>query len=66
MFKSYSNRHGDHNESFFVMDLFTVGINFSFSSLGNFGFNASYTLRTDFSAFSDRVSLGLVYRFKSR
>jgi len=65
-FASYTNEHGDHSDSFFVLDLLTVGITFSFPSLGNLGFNASYTMRTDFSAFSDRLSLGVVYRFRSR
>ena len=65
MIKSYSSRYDENSDSFFAMDLFTVGITFTLPFFGRLGFNASYTMRTDFSALTDRISLGVVYRFRS-
>jgi len=66
MIASYSGRYGDNTDFFFAVDVLTVGVTFSPPSFGGIGFKASYTIRTDFSAFSDRFSLGVVYRFRSR
>ena len=58
MMTSFENWEGSGSDSFFAADLttgFTVG-----------WFSVSYTLRTNFSAFSDKISVGFVYRFRAR
>jgi hypothetical protein len=64
---SFNDQHGqDGRENFFMMDVFTVGATFTLPALGGLAFSASYTMRTDFSALTDRVSVGVMYRFRAR
>jgi len=65
MVKSYSGHYGEGSDTFFAADIFTVGITFTFPFMGRLGLNASYTMRTDFSALTDRFALGIVYRFRT-
>ena len=66
MFVSYSDIVGDDTDRFFAMDVLALGAVFTFSEQGAWGLSASYVLRTDFSGFSDRFSLGVIYRFDHR
>jgi hypothetical protein len=67
MMSSFRDQYGQRGrDNFFMMDVVTVGATFSPPALRGFGFSASYTMRTDFSSFTDRVSVGIVYRFRTR
>ena len=63
MMTSYNDHSGSGSDFFFALDIFTAGLMFTFSGSSGWGLNASYTMRTDFSGLSDRISIGLVYRF---
>jgi len=58
MMTSYSATGRGGTESFIAMD-FTTGFKFRW-------LNISYTLRTNFSAFTDRFAIGFNFRFQSR